>query len=233
VLLGFLTVVIMLLVAYAYSREGLFTACTMAINVFLAGLVAFNFWEPLADLLDPMLSGSILQGYEDAFCLVLLFAMVLGLLRAITNNLASSRVQFDGWLQNGGGILFGLMTGYLVSGFLLCTVQTLPWHENFMFFEPKYEAGPEHLLRHVLPPDRAWLGLMHRAGAYAFSNREDPRPSPSSRDYDRYLTFDKYGNFEMRYARFRRYGDNREPMLYLGEFDQQLGREGLTRRTQF
>ncbi len=223
-LLGFLTILIMLLVAYAYLREGLFTACTMAINVVLAGLVAFNFWEPLAALLDPMLAGSFLAGYEDAFCLVLLFALVLGLLRAITNNLASSRVLFEGWLQTAGGTLFGLITGYLVSGFLICTLQTLPWHENFMFFEPKYESGPEHVLRHVMPPDRVWLGLMHRAGAYAFSNQE-PKRDPSASYYDRYLTFDKYGNFEMRYARYRRYGDNREAMTYLGEFDQQLSRK--------
>lgn len=218
-LLGFLTVVIMLLVAYAYLREGLFTACTMAINVLLAGLIAFNFWEPLAAILDPMLAGSFLHGYEDAFCLMLLFSVVLGLLRGATNNLARSRVQLEGWLQTGGGLVFGLITGYLVSGFLICMLQTLPWHENFMFFDPKYETGPEHLLRHVIPPDRVWLGLMHRAGAYPFSNREDPKPGGSGSYYDRYLTFDKYGTFEMRYARFRRYTDNREPLPYLGEFE--------------
>ena len=38
------------------------------------------------------------------------------------------------------------------------------------------------------------------------------------------LTFDKYGNFELRYARYRRYNDNREALQYQGEFDQQLGR---------
>ena len=223
-LLGFISVVIMLIVAYAYFREGLFTACTMAINVLLAGLVAFNFWEPLAALLDPMLAGSFVHGYEDAVCLILLFSLTLGFLRVITNNLASSRVDFPDWLQSAGGILFGLFTGYLASGFLLCTLQTLPWHENFMLFEPKFETGPEHLLRHVLPPDRVWLGLMHRAGAYAFSNGEDPKAEPSSSDYDRSRTFDKYGSFEYRYARYRRYGDNREPMPYLGEFDQELSR---------
>jgi hypothetical protein len=223
-LLGFISVVVMLIVAYAYYREGLFTACTMAINVLVAGLVAFNFWEPLAALLDPMLAGSFLHGYEDAACLILLFALTLGFLRLVTNGLASSRLDFPAWLQSGGGTLFGLLTGYLVSGFLLCTLQTLPWHRNFMFFEPKYQTGPEHMLRHVLPPDRVWLGLMHRAGAYAFSNGEDAKAGPSDSEYDRSLTFDKYGSFEFRYARYRRYGDNHEPMPYLGEFDQELSR---------
>lgn len=223
-LLGFISVVIMLIVAYAYLREGLFTAATMAVNVLLAGLVAFNFWEPLAALLDPMLAGSFLHGYEDAVCLIVLFSLTLGILRTVTNNLAGARVEFPDWLQSAGGVLFGLMAGYLAAGFLICMLQTLPWHENFMFFDPKYQTGPEHVLRHVLPPDRVWLGLMHRAGAYAFSNREDPRAGPSASYYDRYLTFDKYGNFELRYARYRRYNDNREPLPYLGEFDPDLPR---------
>src|SRR5438552_17437213 len=106
-LLGFVTIVIMLIVAYAYLREGLFTACTMTINVLLAGLVAFNFWEPLAALLDPTVAGSLLQGYGDAACLFPLFAVTLGLLRAITNNLACSCVQLEDWYNTGGGALFG------------------------------------------------------------------------------------------------------------------------------
>jgi hypothetical protein len=221
-LLGFLTLVIMCAVAYAYLREGLFTACTMAVNVLLAGLVAFNFWEPIAAFLEPTIAGSFLHGYEDAFCLIVLFCLTLGLLRTVTNNLASSRVEFQGWLQSGGGIVFGLITGYLVSGFLLCTLQTLPWHENFMLFDYQYETGPEHILRHVLPPDRVWLGLLQRAGAYALSNREDPREADFTSNYGRYMTFDRYGNFELRYARYRRYNDKGETMPYLGEFDQEL-----------
>src|SRR6266852_4062581 len=63
-LLGFLTIAITLALAYAYYREGLFTAFTMFCNVFLGGLIAFNFWEPLAALLEPILAGTFLRGYE-------------------------------------------------------------------------------------------------------------------------------------------------------------------------
>jgi hypothetical protein len=59
---------------------------------------------------------------------------------------------------------------------------------------------------------------MHRAGAYPFSNQVVNREAESY--YDRYLTFDRDGSFELRYARYRRYGDGREPLPYLGyEFD--------------
>jgi hypothetical protein len=99
----------------------------------------------------------------------------------------------------------------------------LPWHENFLYFSPKIESAGG--VREVLPPDRVWLAMMHRAGAYAFSNDEDPRPTAGKlgdRYIEKYKTFDKYGSFEQRYSRYRRYGDAREPLKYTGEFDQDL-----------
>ena len=155
-----------------------------------------------------------------------LFSVTLGLLRLVTNKLAPSHIAFHPLMHSADGLLFGLVTGYLVSGFLVCVLQTLPWHENFLFFDPTYK--PDQGVRRVLPPDRVWLALMHRAGAYAFSHRADPdvlQPeSFSSRHIRNHLTFDKYGTFEIRYARYRRYGDNRDPLPYRGEFNRQLHR---------
>jgi hypothetical protein len=222
-LLGTLTVVIMCLVAYAYLREGVFTAFTMCFNVFLSGLVAFNFWEPLAGLLEEPLSKTFLRGYEDFFCLVVLFCVTLAILRTVTNVLANTQVNFPQLVQRGGGALFGLATGYLVAGFLLCALQTLPWHENFMLFDPTLEPGPEHTIRRVLPPDRVWLGLMYRAGAFAFANQEDERGNPNSMSlYDRYYTFDRSGSFELRYRYYRRYADDRDVKTYQHELDREL-----------
>jgi hypothetical protein len=221
-LLGTLTIVVMLLVAYAYLREGLFTACTMFVNTFLAGLVAFNFWEPLAKLLEPPLAGTFLRGCEDFLCLLILFCLALGILRTTCNYLANRQVLFPPVVQRGGGVLFGLATGYLASGFLICALQTLPWHENFMFFDPKFEPGPGQAIRRLLPPDRVWLGLMYRAGAYAFANQEDPKYSTSSSLYERYYTFDRSAKFELRYANYRRYGDTREPLAYKNQFESEL-----------
>jgi hypothetical protein len=218
-LLGFLSVLIMLAVAYAYWREGLFTAFVMFWNVVLAGLVAFNFWEPLADLLDPTL-----WGYEDILCMMLLFSLTLGLLRALTNSLSPTQVVFPQILQHGGGALFGLAIGYLVSGFLVCALQTLPWHENFMTYDWRYETGQEHVLRRLLPPERMWQAAMYRAGAFAFSNNEDTGTASGSPYFSRYRTFDKYGSFNLRYARYRRYADNREALPYQGEFDREIYR---------
>lgn len=198
-MLEFATILIMLMVAYAHWREGIFTAVTMCVNVFLAGLFTFNFWEPLADVFDPVFAKSFLAGYEDMLVMLLLFSVSLGVLRVLTNNLSTTQVEFQPLLQQFGGAAFGLITGYFVSGILLCMMQTLPWHESFMNFEPRRSDEPT--LRSFLPPDRVWLALMHRAGAAAFSRTEDN-------------TFDGDGNFELNYLRYRRYGENRNPLPY-------------------
>jgi uncharacterized membrane protein required for colicin V production len=220
------TLLIMAVVVYVYWREGLLTAVTMFVNVLLAGLVAFNFYEPLADLLDPLFAGSILAGYEDGICLVGLFALAFGLLRLLTNSMASTELEYPGWLLRGGGVLFGLLTGYLASGFLVCVLQTLPWQENFLGFNPKYDPDqPLAGARQVLPPDRVWLALMRVGGAYGFSNTEDEHAPDDAPAVERFKTFDRFGSFELRYARYRRYQEDAEGSRpYLGEFDQELRR---------
>src|SRR5207248_2272229 len=96
-----------------------------------------------------------------------------------------------------------------------CVLQTLPWHQNFMLFHPAYEQ-PHSAIRSVLPPDDAWLAMMHRAGAFALSD-EDDSDDESQPFVERYKTFDRNGSFELRYYRYRRYNDKGEPRKYLGE----------------
>src|SRR5262249_22905957 len=183
------------------------------VNVILSGLITFTFYEPLADVLDSFLRGSLLEGFEDFFVLIFLFSFSLGMLRLITNNLCPNQVEFTGYVQNIGGAVFGLLTGYLAAGFVMCVLQTLPWHKNFMNFEPR--APGEGGMRSILPPDRAWLALMRFSGAHSFSWSEDHPDADNA--YDRYLTFDRNGTYELRYFRYRRYSDQEQPSLYYGE----------------
>lgn len=225
-LLGFFSVAIVLAVAYAYWREGLLTACTMFVNVFLSGLIAFNFFEPLADLLESGLADTPLRGWEDALSLMVLFSFSLGFLRLLTNSIAPTDLDYPPVLLRAGGVLFGVATGYLASGIIVCILQTLPWHEHFMGFDAKYDSSVAGGgLRNILPPDRVWLALMQRAGAYAFANSEDEDVTDPRTPYERYRTFDKYATFELRYARHRRYNDERDALPDLGEFDRQVHRK--------
>jgi Colicin V production protein len=198
-MLNFLTVVIIGIVCYAFWREGLLTACSMFINVIIAGLVAFSFWEPLANEIEPTLTGFFLEGYEDCLCLILIFSLTLGLLRLVTNTLAYTVLDFHPLALQGGAVFFGALTGYLVAGFLVCAIQTLPMPRDALQLEYRVDPERPKALRHVLPPDRVWLAMMHRAGLGPFAWDEGP-------------TFDPHGNFALRYARYRRLDDRGQKM---------------------
>jgi hypothetical protein len=214
-MLTFVCVLVILIVAYAFMAEGLFTSFTMFVNVLLAGLLAFNFFEPLAAWLEPIIAGTFAPGYEDAVCLGLLFWVLLGLLRLATNNLAYCEIAFPPLVQRIGGALVGLLTGYLLAGFLVCLYQTIPWHEQFMGYSADYKS--EESFRRYFPPDRVWLALVQRAGKVPFTTgRKHPF---RDKEFD---TFDRESTFVLRYLRYRRYGDNRDPLPYYGEFDEQL-----------
>jgi len=207
-MLTLLTILIMVGLAYLFLVQGLATAFTMFCNVILAGLIAFNFWEPLADLLDPLLSGSLFAGYEDTICLTGLFGVAFALLRVTTNTLSGAVIEFHPLAQRAGGAFFGLATGYLLSGFLVCVFQTLPWHESFWGYEPDWQTHQVGL-NNVIPADRIWLSLMHRAGEVGFARSH-------------HSTFDPEATFVIRYSRFRRYSDRRDPLPYNGEFELEL-----------
>lgn len=215
-----LSIAIMLAVAYALMVEGLFTALCMLVNVFVAGLLAFNFYEPIATWAEAnVTTGTFLGGYEDAFVLVALFWGTLAALRVGTNHLAPAEVSFQPMVQRIGGTAVGLLTGYLLAGFLVCVCQTIPFHVHFMSFDPSFESDGK-ALRRLLPPDRVWLALMHRAGLAAFASGNE--------------TFDNEGNFELRYARYRRYEGDTYPLPYYGEFDRDLfqGASGMQMQMQ-
>ena len=176
------------IVVYAFLNEGLLTAIAMCVNVMLAGLVAFSFHEPMADELEKFLAGSVLEHCEDALCLVLLFCGTIGLLRLATNNLAHTEMELPALFQQIASAVVASVGGYLLAGFLVCVLSTLPIGERFFGYEGPWNAD-EPAQRKILPPDRVWLALMHRAGLGPFSTGEG--------------TFDPEGTWPLRHARRR------------------------------
>jgi hypothetical protein len=198
-LLGLFTIAVMGVVAYAYWREGPLTAFAMCVNVIVAGALAFNFYAPIADLLEPIFDGSFAEGTEDALALMVVFLPVLAVLRLLTNAIAPSHMEYPPVLYRGGAVAFGLLAGYLLSGFLICVLQTLPLQQNFLTFEIE-EPGTTHPFRKVFPPDLVWLTMMHRASEDRRLGWDEP--------------FDKYCNFELRYIRYRRFGPDGETLKW-------------------
>ena len=196
--LELLTVLIVVLIGALQLREGAFRAWLLLVNVFAAGLLTFNLWEPLARGLGTASPG--LDPYADALTIAVLFSLSLTGLRLLTVKLAPVEVALPPLVRRGGGLVFGLATGYLVAGILLCLVQTLPLPQRFLWYDPREGMG-------LGAPDRVWLAAMHRASGVIFD-------LPAGRE----RWFDADGSFIVRYARYRRRDENGFTARNRGEF---------------
>lgn len=214
------TFLIMLATAWAQYRNGLSSSFAMLFMVIASGLVAFNFFEPMADGMESSFQQNALAGCEDFLALIILFSLTLGLLRWATNYLAPEMIEQHGTVQLFGGAAVGFVTGYFIAGFLLCAMQTLPLDERFLDFEPRVVG--EKPYRSLYPSDRVWIALMRHAGSTPLAWKENAH---AELPQDRYETFDRAGTFELRYLRYRRGSETRAPLKYQGEFDVELGKQ--------
>lgn len=192
-------------VTYASFAEGIFGAWCSVVMIVISGLVAFSFFEPTALFLEPMIGGTVLSGYADGIALTAMFCGCYGVLRTVVNAVSSRRFEYHPLVDQIGGGVIGVLAGYLLSGFLICLLQTLPWDEQFWGFRPISLESETQSGRKYFPPDRVWLNMMHRlTGNSGFAGRSNP--------------FDPDGSFEVRYTRHRRFTEDRPPVPYGGEF---------------
>jgi uncharacterized membrane protein required for colicin V production len=66
---------------YVLTSEGLWGSALMFFNVLFGAMIAFNFYEPLAKLID---STGIGWGFSDTLCLLGLFCISVMVLKMIT-----------------------------------------------------------------------------------------------------------------------------------------------------
>ena len=76
---------------YVLTSEGLWGSALMFFNVVFGGMIAFNFYEPLAKLID---STGIPWGFSDTLCMLGLFCISVLLLRMTTETIAPAMVRF-------------------------------------------------------------------------------------------------------------------------------------------
>src|SRR5262245_34283352 len=191
-MLIFLTIVVMLFVAFTCVQEGVFTSVCTLINIMLAGLLTYWAFEPLADEMEVMFSGTFLEGFEDCLCMVGLFCLSFGLLRLATNSLAYTVPDYADYLNRGGALVVGLLAGYLLAGFLIVAISTLPFPKNSEQFDTRIDpTAANALVRSRLPPDRLWLALMQHASLKPLV-------------WEGHTTFDPNSNFLLRYYRYHR-----------------------------
>ncbi len=155
--LGFL----ILLMTYALSSEGLWGAALMFFNVLFGGLIAFNFYEPLARLID---STGIGWGFSDTLSLLSIFCVSVLLLRMTTETLAPAMVRFPVPIYHAGRLLFALGTSLVTMAILILAFHTAPVHKK-IFGAIDYQYKPPF----GLGLDHQWLGFFQYTTGEVFA----------------------------------------------------------------
>ena len=147
-------------ITFYQAVQGCFSAMIMAILAVLSAAVAFNFYEPLADLLVAR------QGaYAHGVAMLAIFVFTLLVLRILFDRFIRGNVVMGLWADRVGGGAFGLVSGMVAVGMLMIVTQLLPVGGSVLGYRPyddtlaMSQAGPPRWAA------RFTLGLMeHLSG---------------------------------------------------------------------
>lgn len=199
-------VVLILGMTWALMSEGLWGAALMFFNILFSGLIAFNFYETLAKLLD---STGIGWGFSDALCLLGLFCVCLVAFRVITENMAPTMVRFPTPVFHLGRVVFGLAGATLTIAILLVAFETAPVHKK-VFGVVDYKAKPPF----GQGIDRLWLSFFQYTTGLVFVQHQPGQRDPF-REYGDAKVFDPKAEWLLRHQEARPYGT--ETILEAGE----------------
>jgi hypothetical protein len=167
-MIDFALLVIIAFVTWSVAAEGAWGAAAVFLSVIFAGLIAMNFFEPLANLLEYYLPD---WSYRfDFIALLVLFGAGVFLLRLMSEKIAPSFIAVHGRLYDVLRFGFALMTGYVTAAFLLAALHTAPLPREFMGFTPERKN-----FFGVTAPDREWLGFVQYASEKSMRSSEDGR----------------------------------------------------------
>ena len=154
-MIDIILVVVILVVTWCVASEGAWGAALMCLCVIFSGLLAMNFFEPLANLLQSTIWSSGTWSHRcDVISLVGLFAAFIFLLRILTERISPKRIQMHEGLQQVCRWALALLTGYVTMAFLLTALHTASLPREFIGFRPERKNFFD-----MVAPDRQWLGF--------------------------------------------------------------------------
>src|SRR5215467_1642300 len=111
--------------AAALWFQGLWSAVVTLVNMLLAMMIATSFYEPICTAIERV-GGAQYTFLLDFVVLWLLFGIVFGILRAITDGLSGTRVSFDMPVEMAGRSVLAAWCGWLMVCFVAFSLQMAP-----------------------------------------------------------------------------------------------------------
>jgi len=150
-IMNFVIAGLIILMTYVLTSEGLWGSALMFFNVVFGALIAFNFYEPLASMLDRTGIG---WGFSDTLCMLGLFCVSVLLLRLTTETIAPAQVRFPPPLFHAGRLVFGLAGASVTLAVIILAFHAAPIHKK-LFTVIDYQSKPPF----GLGLDHQWLGF--------------------------------------------------------------------------
>ncbi len=181
-MLSLVLLLIFLIVAAAMWFQGLWNSVVTLINLLLAMMLAFNYFEPLADLFEQQ--DRSFTYLVDFLSLWGIFALAFGVLRLFTDLISRNRVEFDFWTETVGRSIMAVWVAWLFVGFVCATMHTAPLPPHAMGFQQTPTSG--NFLG--MAPGRNWLAFMQSRSRGALKRSEadaslrSPRPEDQKLD---------------------------------------------------
>jgi hypothetical protein len=151
------------------ASEGAWGAASLCLSVLFAGLLAMNFFEPLATFLESNVS-SAWATHWDVIALVGLFALFIFLLRTAGEYLQPRFLQLPTLVYEIGRWSAAALTGYVTIAFLLTALHTAPLPREFMGFRPE-----RNNFFNAAAPDRQWLGFVQYVSEHVLRKGNENR----------------------------------------------------------
>jgi hypothetical protein len=200
-LINSIIVALILLMTYVLTSEGLWGAALMFFNIVFGALIAFNFYEPLASLLDRT---GINWGFSDTLCMMGLFCVSVLLLRLTTETIAPVQVRFPPALYHAGRLVFGLAGATVTMAVIILSFHAAPVHKKIIYAidyqtKPPFGIGLDH----------QWLGFFQYQTGAVFARNGVGRRDPY-RQYGypgRVQLFDPRGDWLILHQEARPYGE--------------------------
>jgi hypothetical protein len=123
-------VIILLCMVHFYLKSSSLTSFASVISAVFGVIIAFNFYEPLADQL-------ISRGYggqwAQAGCFFLLFVIGLAAIRSLADFLIGSNINFGPTVKHIAAGICALVTGVIISGAFIITLALSPIGPKFCY----------------------------------------------------------------------------------------------------
>ncbi len=114
--------------ALCLLTEGMWSNAIRFINVVFAALLATNFWEPTAKLLESASKDG--SYWWDFVSLWVLFSLFVTILQTVTNRISRVKVRFLAIANKVGGIVLACMVAVVLVCFANFTMHTAPLAEK-------------------------------------------------------------------------------------------------------